>query len=58
VLVSDRDWTKFGTLTCEASPPIGAKIDETRVDHSPGAAVLTAALVTVYVQAPGHRFPD
>jgi serine/threonine-protein kinase len=58
VLVSDRDWTKFGMLTWAASPPIGAKIDESKVDHSPGAAVLSSAMVDVYVQAPGHRFPD
>jgi serine/threonine-protein kinase len=59
VLVSARDWTLFGEKTFEADPPHGARIDASKVVHrGPDAAVMSAAYVTVYVQAPGRRFPD
>ncbi len=58
-LISWRDMTKFGEKTFEADPPDGPGIDESKVVYrGRDAAVMSAAYVTVYVQAPGRRFPD
>jgi serine/threonine-protein kinase len=59
VLVSARDMTLFGEKTFEAEQPHGARVDPSKVVHrGPDAAVMSAAYVSVYVQAPGRRFPD
>ena len=59
VVVSERDWTKFGVLTYAASPDEGGSgVDPARVEHGADTAILNAPMVDTYVQLPGRHFPD
>lgn len=58
VVVSERDWRKFGVMTYEIAKPSGAEIDPAKVVYrGADAAILNAQLVDVYVQLPGRQFP-
>lgn len=59
VVVSERDWTKFGVLTYAASPDEGGQgVDPAKVEHGADTTVLNAPMVDTYVQLPGRRFPE